>query len=475
MEILNLVRNILWAVAACLGGVVCARLLFGLYTVAGIAVNAPLNPEGVFGLLIVVLLLLPLRVPLVRKFEIGPSTTKPSPWPLIALVVGLPVGAFIALSRALQVYFVSDDFIIVRLAQRFSSAVFTSPGGDGFFRPLGYVSLAMNAWFAGVDPGWWHASALVLHAVNALLVALLTRRLAGGWVTPLLTGTLFALHGTHLEAAVWIAGRFDLLAAMFTLATLLLFERNTALALLCALAALWSKESAYVLPFLVAILARMEGRPWKRVAPFAGITAVAFVYRWALLGGIGGYRESTGDAAFYSLKFTTTAKAVFVRLWTSLFFPINWSEDPSWIVGLLGVLYVATLLWLAWRGGTSGVRWMLLALGASILPPLHLLGGSADLSGGRLLYLPSIWFCMLLVAAPAGLPKRKYLAASAILVVFHFAAVQHDLGFWIRTSEQVREICASPTPPANPPTMIGGVPALANGLTECMELAKRLQ
>ena len=51
----------------------------------------------------------------------------------------------------------------------------------------------------------------------------------------------------------------------------------------------------------------------------------------------------------------------------------------------------------------AGVAWrgVLAALAVSILPPLHLLGGAADLSGGRLLYLPSIWFCLLLAFAVA--------------------------------------------------------------------------
>ncbi len=463
MEGLNAIRISLWAAAACLGAVVGARLVLGPYSVAGIAVNAPLNPEGVFGMLVVALL--------AWRCRPVPEAESYSPWMLrtVALL------AMVALFPALRVYFVSDDFILVRQAQTFSASVFTSAGGDGFFRPLGYVSLTINAWIARFDPLWWHASALCLHAVNAVLVALLARRLRANLGVALLAGCLFALHGTHLEAAVWIAGRFDLLAAMFTLGTLLFYGRNTAVALVLALAALWSKEAAYVLPLLVAIVARWERRSWASVAPYAGLTAAAFVYRWMLLGGIGGYRESSGEAAFYSLKFSTTAKAVFVRLWTSLVFPINWSIDPSVVVGILGIVYIGALLWLAWRGGTPQVRWMLLGLGLSILPPLHLLGGAADLSGGRLLYLPSIWFCLLLAFASAGLPKRETLAVSAALLVFHFAAVQHDLAFWQRTSDTVRAICASPNPVVNPPIMIDGVPALANGLSDCIAISQRLQ
>lgn len=463
MEGLNAIRISLWVVAACLGAVVGARLLLGPFALAGVSVNAPLNPEGVFGFLVVGLLSWRCRTLEVAE--------RYSPW-LLRTVALL---AMVALFPALRVYFVSDDFILVRQAQMFSASVFTSAGGDGFFRPLGYVSLAVNAWLAGFDPVWWHASALALHAANAVLVALLARRLRADLGVALLAGCLFALHGTHLEAAVWIAGRFDLLAAMFSLGTLLFYGKNTALALVLALAALWSKEAAYVLPLLVAIVGRLERRSWTSVAPYAGLTAMAFMYRWILLGGIGGYRESSGEAAFYSLKLSTTAKAVFVRLWTSLVFPINWSIDPPVLVGVFGIAYIAALLWLAWRGGTPQVRWMLLGLGVSILPPLHLLGGAADLSGGRLLYLPSIWFCLLVAFATAGLPKRETLAVSAALLVFHFAAVQHDLTFWQRTSDTVRAICASPNRLVKVPAMLDGVPALANGYSDCIAISQRLQ
>lgn len=449
--------------AACLGTIVAARMLAGPYAIAGIAVNAPLNPEGVFGLLVVGLLLWRQRT--------WESAIPYSGW----LLRPVPLLAMVALFPVLGVYFVSDDFILVRQAQQFSASIFTSAGGDGFFRPLGYVSMAMNAWLAGIDPGWWHASALAIHAVNSLLVAMLARRLGASLWIALLAGSLFALHGTHLEAAVWIAGRFDLLAALLTLATLLLFERNTALALGCALGALWSKEAAYILPVLLLILARIEGKNWRPVLPFAGVTALAFVYRWVLLGGIGGYREASGESAFFSLKFATTAKVVFVRLWTSLFFPINWSADPRVTVAVLAAIYIAGLLWLAWLGGTRRLGWLLAGLGASILPPLHLLGGAADLSGGRLLYLPSIWFCLFLAFAVAGLPRKPAIAISVAMLAFHFGAVRHDLAFWRSTSEAVRAFCAASVVPSDPPRMTDGVPALANGLDDCIAITKRLQ
>ncbi len=451
-------RILIWAIATLFGVVVGVRWLVGPFQVAGLAVNVPLNPEGIFGVLVTVL----------SGFRV--SDTICTPGKRRGYVIPLVALAGFALYPALSVGFLSDDFILVQQARSFTWAtlgpLFTTAGGDGFFRPLGYVSFDLNA---AADPWVWHFVSLLIHTVNAVLVGLLAQRLgASQWVAFLAAG-LFALHGTHLEAAVWIAGRFDLLATMFTLGALLAFGRNTGIALMLTLAALWSKEAAFVLPALTTLLAWYEKRALRKSVPFWAVAAAAFLYRWMLLGGIGGYAAESGGSAFFSLKFATTAKALFVRLWTSLYFPLNWSLEPDIITAVLACAYVAVLLWLAWNA-KAGPAFRVAATGLmiSVLPPLHLLGGAADLSGGRLLYLPSVWFCLLLAFAASNLERRATAVVIAVLLAFHFAALRHNLPFWQRTSDQVRAFCETPDA-ANPPRSIDGVPALANGLSECTQ------
>jgi hypothetical protein len=375
--------------------------------------------------------------------------------------------------RVLTVYFVSDDFIIVNSANNATPAslahAWTHAGGDGFFRPMGYMSFALDALWAKFDAHWWHVTSPLLHAVNAALVALLALRLRFPALAAFVAGAIFAVHGTHLEAAVWVAGRFDVLATLFTLATLLLFERYTIAALLTAAAALLSKEAAFVLPVLLVGIARYEKRPLSKTAPFFGLAAVIFIYRWFLLGGIGGYRNAEGAPSILGLKLATTAKVIFARLWTSLFFPLNWSAEPRFMIAVFAAMYIAVLLWMARKSDPHpALRWSLAGLAIAILPPLHLLGGAADLSGGRLLYLPSVFFCLMLAAA---LPPRR---GAAFVIVFFFAdTFMHNMRFWESTSKQVKEICASQMPPSPLPTMIDGVPALANGHAECVEIVKK--
>ncbi len=457
---------------------VAARMLFGPFRFGPVSVTTPLNPEGFFGLAVTVLLLL------------RAATTKPGPvwnWRMaVPLALGVAAMSLAGLFRALGVYFLSDDFILVKFGREWTAAAFrysiTHGGGDGFFRPIGFVSLALDAKLGGISSAWWHASSLAIHTANAVLVLFLARRLGASALAAGFAGALFAIHGIHPEAVVWIAGRFDLLATFFLLAGLVLFTMagsrftyHTA-ALVCFALATLSKEAAFVFPVLVAGYALWKRQPLKWTIPYFGLGAILFAYRWSLFGGIGGYIDpGTGRPLALSLGFGSTLKALAVRLWTSLYFPLNWSRDPSLPLALLAIAYMAALLWLGLHQKTTrALRPAAAAILISVLPVLSLLAGSPTLAGSRVLYLPSVWFAILLALAldstPARASHRSRYAVAAIVLVFQFAALQHNLGFWERASARVKAACATGVTAV--PDWIDGVPALANGKQECIEIGR---
>jgi hypothetical protein len=393
------------------------------------------------------------------------------------MALGVVAICVVALRRALGIYFLSDDFILVRIGEDWSAAAFrysiTHGGGDGFFRPFGYLSFALDARFGGSDPLWWHAASLAMHSANSVLVLLMARRLGTSVLAAGFAGALFAVHGIHPEAVVWIAGRFDLAATFFLLAGLLLFTiaiENADLtlhgaALACFAVAALSKESAFIFPLLAAGYALAKRRPLKSTAGYFALAAILFAYRWTLFGGIGGYVDrATGRPAALSLGFGSTLKAVAVRLWSALYFPWNWSTGPSLPLSLLAMAYIAALLWLALRSNPSKLALpVAAAILVSVIPVLSLLAGS------RVLYLPSVWFAIFLALALDGVPGRGRYGLAAVVLLFHFAALQHNLGFWEAASQRVKAECATGAPVL--PDSIDGVPALANGRPECIEIA----
>jgi len=466
-------------VAAPMAAVVVARMVFGPFHFGPLSVTTPLNPEGFFGLVVTIMLL--------TRVAANPPVPTLSRRSAILLALGILAITVIALRRALGIYFLSDDFILVRIGQEWTAAAFrysiTHGGGDGFFRPFGYASFALDARLGGIHPVWWHASSLAIHGANAVLVLFLARRLGASALAAGFAGALFAVHGIHPEAVVWIAGRFDLVATFFLLVGLLLFTMTGegdhfafhAGAFACFVVAALSKEAAFIFPLLLAGYALAKRQPLRPAIPYFALAAILFAYRWSLFGGIGGYiNRATGRPAALSLGFGSALKSEAVRLWTSLYFPLNWSTNPSLPLALLAVAYMIAILWLAVSSRPTRTLW-LAAAGILIctIPVLSLLAGSPTLAGSRVLYLPSVWFAILLALAVDGVPGRVRYSVAAVVLVFHFAALQHNLGFWEAASAQVKAACETGilSVTNSVPDTIDGVPALANGRPECIEIA----
>ena len=168
-----------------------------------------------------------------------------------------------------------------------------------YWRPVFVLWLALHWRLFGADPRPWHLSGMGLHALVSLLVFVLARRLRLGRGAALFAGLLFALHPAHVESVAWISGATDPLLACFTLLALLgeLAARRRpawrAAALAATALALLAKESAVVLPLLVASLpATDDDSPPRRGArryAFAAHAVVVAGYlgaRSLVLGGL---------------------------------------------------------------------------------------------------------------------------------------------------------------------------------------------
>lgn len=443
------------AVLVISGLVAALRMRLGPFVYGPVRVTTPLNPEGWFGLAVTILLVLS-AIPNLSEHAAAAQKRHSVPWKAI-LVAALIAFITISFWRTLDFYFLSDDFVLVNLPGRFQFGMrplFTTAGGDGFFRPIGYISLAWTSMWAGVNPVRWHATSLAMHGANVVLVFLLATRLSVSRLAAFFAAMLFAIHGTRPEAVTWIAGRFDLVASFFVLAGLLFFIQgqneasplrhfSRAASLAFMVLAILSKESAYIFPLLLIPVLIANREPHRRqIAPlipfFVTVTAL-FAYRLWLFNGIGGYRDSqTGEAQ--ALRFgLATIKGLGLRMWTALYFPINWSTEPAAWLAVLILVYMGTLYWLT----ASRPNRALIIAGVgftviSAIPPLHLLGIGAGLANSRLLYLPSVGFCITLAAAVDGLQGRGRWIAPGVILLFHLAALQHNLNQWGHVSDKAR-------------------------------------
>ena len=141
--------------------------------------------------------------------------------------------------------------------------------------PLTYTVLRMEHSLWGLNPAGYHSVNILLHAINALLVWLLLKRLSvpGAW----LAAALFALHPVQVESVAWITELKSVLSLFFILLTLGCWIEFVGegsrrfwygLALVFYALALFSKTTACTLPAALLLILWLKTKPidWRRLA-----------------------------------------------------------------------------------------------------------------------------------------------------------------------------------------------------------------
>jgi tetratricopeptide (TPR) repeat protein len=87
--------------------------------------------------------------------------------------------------------------------------------------PVTFLSFQLNAAMFGMNAAGFHLVNVLLHALNAVLVFFILRRLSTNDLVAGLTAILFAIHPLQTEAVLWAAGRKDVLSGFFCLLSIL--------------------------------------------------------------------------------------------------------------------------------------------------------------------------------------------------------------------------------------------------------------
>ena len=163
--------------------------------------------------------------------------------------------------RAALVYF--------RQPTAFNHAFAPQPGS--FYRPLFWLSLMIDNKISGRSPEFFHATNLLIHALNGILIFLIFRRWFTG-LLPLIAGLAWLSLPIHTEVVAWISGRAMSLATFFVLlgvfCALKYAERHSwkylPLITLASCAALLSHEAGIVGPLLAILTVLWRSEPGLR-------------------------------------------------------------------------------------------------------------------------------------------------------------------------------------------------------------------
>ena len=197
---------------------------------------------------------------------------------------------FLAYLPALRGGFIWDDDEYVT-----NNPLLTAPDGlrriwfsmdsPSQYFPLTYTVFRIERSLWGLNPTGYHGVNILLHAINALLVWLLLKRLSvpGAW----LAAALFALHPVQVESVAWITELKSVLSLLFILLTLFCWiefvgERSKRfwywLALVFYALALFSKTTACTLPAALLLILWLKTKPidWRRLVQVVPFLAMGF-------------------------------------------------------------------------------------------------------------------------------------------------------------------------------------------------------
>ena len=154
--------------------------------------------------------------------------------------------------------------------------IYSSPNVD-YWRPLSYLSHALDIELFGFDPGGHHLMSLAMHVAATISLFWVLNLMTGALWRSAFVAALFALHPLHVESVAWIAERKDVLSGLFFILTLGAYTQYSGqpftmsrylLVLGLFGLALMSKPIVVTLPFVMLLLdywplGRVTGDKWR--------------------------------------------------------------------------------------------------------------------------------------------------------------------------------------------------------------------
>jgi len=339
----------------------------------------------------------------------------------------------------------------------------TQPHG-GNWHPLTSWSHMLDVQLMGLAPAGHHATSLLLHALNALLLAIVLHRLTGAWWRSALVAGLFALHPLRVESVAWVSERKDVLSGLFFLLTIEAWRRWTerpgasryAVVMLALTLGLMAKPMLVTLPFVLLLLdvwplgrlatGRAGGtggtrtlrglvlEKWPLFALAAAASVVTFVVQQRA--GAMSTMGAIPPASRISNALLSYWRYLGRTLWPAglaPFYPHDHQSHP--VAALLAGAGLAAVTVLALRAARRrpylavGWLWYL----GMLLPVIGLVQVGGQSYADRYTYLPAIGLAVALVWGAADLVAASRRARPVAIAV----AVGTLLAFGVATARQV--------------------------------------
>lgn len=348
-------------------------------------------------------------------------------------------------------------------------AMFTSYYGN-MYQPLTTLTFALNYHFFGLNSMVYHATNVLFHLVNVVLVFFLVLRLSRRREIAVIAACLFGIHPMHVESVAWITERKDVVYAFFYLYALISYVRFiqgeggkyywfTFLFYVCSL---FSKAAAITCPVvlcLIDVYVQRKGAA-KRIIEKLPLLLLSLIFGYIAF-------QSQSESMSYPTEHgLTILDRPFLVMYSisyyciRFFAPMNLSAIhllPRKVDGLLPIEYylacvpIVILIYLGTRKGVFrreymfGMLFFLITISLSV----HIVPVGMAIVGERYVYVPYIGFyylvgrfyCSIIDRSPIlMLAWKKVIYGVAALVVIVLGLLTYQrVGAWKSTQILFRD------------------------------------
>jgi tetratricopeptide (TPR) repeat protein len=249
--------------------------------------------------------------------------------------------------------YVTENYTIRQLNAESVGNIFSS-FQNANYHPLTTTLNAIHYHFFKLNPMPYHATNLLLHLLNILLVFYLIYLMTKETATSVITALFFAIHPFHVESVSWVSELKDVLYTFFYLASLICYylflSRDSRMkyyiyALVLFLLSCFSKSAAITLPVLLLLFDYFKGRKFSRDVllekiPFFAISVVFGLLAIFSQQSEGAIREIEMHHGFFEKIFYITYSISYYIL--GVFFPFNLAAIhpyPKYLNGMLPMEY----------------------------------------------------------------------------------------------------------------------------------------
>jgi tetratricopeptide (TPR) repeat protein len=302
--------------------------------------------------------------------------------------------------------------------------------------PLKNISLMLDFQCFGFNPGAFHLTNVILHAVAVVLLFLVLWKMTGRTWPSAFVAAIFAIHPLRAESVVWVEERKDVLSGVFlmlTLAAYLRYARKRSIARYLTMsilftAGLLSKPMLVTTPFILLLLdywplnrsQRLEDRGqrseiqiWRRLLaekiPLFALSIVDAVLTSAGIAPAHSAADQVPLLARIANSFVSYLVYVWETIWPAklgVFYPYPQNALPIWqpVVAAL-VLLAITIATFALRKSRPYliVGWLWYV--SMLLPVIGIIQVNLQAHADRYTYLPQIGLCLIIAWGAADLLK----------------------------------------------------------------------